>query len=155
MTASFSFEERKPWLSSYRSMDSNDTDMATPQSIRGQPLLFTPANAPGKGDILLRRGIRISGIAVLLTVTTKAPGGHANGGLIWSAHNQDSCTTSILHTGATEVLAHVEGDARKLEPERIRETLIHISERLSLKKTLTGEWELTLHHKHRVVAQLQ
>jgi hypothetical protein len=92
--------------------------------------VFIPATV--KGDVVFRRGVRISQIEILLTVSTKAKGLPAIGGLIFEAYDPLTCTNSTLHVGRSELLKEVNGKDELLAADRIRETVEALMYRLKL-----------------------
>jgi hypothetical protein len=94
--------------------------------------VFIPSTL--KGDLLWRRGVKISQMDVLLTVSTKAKGMPAIGGLVLEAYDPLTCTNSTLHLGHSELLKELAGREELLEEDRVRDTIEALLYRLKLQR---------------------
>ena len=77
----------------------------------GVPLKFIPADT--RGDMVLRKGVKIQGAAeILVSVFTRARGEKAAHGVVIEAYDPATCYTSTLHVEASELVRQVGGAAR-------------------------------------------
>jgi len=83
--------------------------------------MFVPATI--KGDIVWRRGVKVSGKEVLVTVSTKARGFAPSCGLIFEAYDPFTCTNAALHVGKTELLKELDGNEYLLGSEKVKQTV--------------------------------
>lgn len=84
------------------------------------------------GDILFRRGVKVSGTKVLLTISTKAKDIPAVAGLIFEAYDPLTCTNATLHCGKSELIKEVAFKEKLLLPDKVQDTVESLLYRLVL-----------------------
>ncbi|CAM9112072.1 unnamed protein product, partial [Choristocarpus tenellus] len=143
LKANVHYKEQKTWLAAYNNLDTSDEPSL--QKTIGQPLVFIPSDL--EGDLVLCKGVTISGLKILLSIYTKSKGLAGNKGLVWEAYSQETCLTSFLHTGASELLEQVDQKEHLLEDSHLVGTIHMLLARLVLEKGTTGTWQLRLDHR--------
>ena len=111
----------------------------------GVPLKFIPADT--RGDMVLRKGVKIQGAAeILVSVFTRARGEKAARGVVIEAYDPATCYTSTLHVEASELVRQVGGAARLslLDDASVRGTVEALLYRLILQPSAIGGLKLHL-----------
>jgi len=132
-------EEGKTWLAAYKQLDSK---VPTSNRPTGIPLVFIPATT--KGDLLLRRGVKVDGQEVLISVFSRAKGRPGKEGLVVEAYNPQTCSTAILHIGSPALHAQVNQNLEHLEPENMPRTIELLLYRLILQHDALGRLKLSI-----------
>lgn len=98
--------------------------------------VFIPSTL--KGDLLWRRGVKISGTQCLLTVSSKNKGLLPAQGLIFEAYDPLTCTSATLHVGRSELLKEVDYKEELLARDVIGDTIEALMYRLKLVRDVTN-----------------
>ncbi|GMI41685.1 hypothetical protein TeGR_g13922 [Tetraparma gracilis] len=134
LVATFVYKPDKPWKAAY---DRLETDEAIPNRPVGQGnVVFIPADT--RGDLIIRKGVKVSNLEVLVTVSTRAKGEKAGHGLVFEAYDPATSVTSVLHVVAGELKRLVGGREELLEEDVVFETVEMLLLKLVIEKGPVG-----------------
>jgi len=105
LVATFIYKEGKPWHAAYMRLETDDAIVNRP--VGQGNVVFIPADT--RGDLILRKGVKISNMELLVSVSTRAKGERAGHGLVFEAYDPDTSVNIILHVVAGELKRIVNG----------------------------------------------
>jgi hypothetical protein len=134
----------RPWVPAYHRLDPSEP--VQPARPTGLPLVFIPADT--RGDLVLRRGVKLQQVEVLMTVSTRAKGEPGKHGLVFEAYNPAISSTATLHVGSSELYKQVGGQVHLLEEDSLITTIETLLYRMLLKNGgVEGHMQLFLDYR--------
>ncbi|GMH84147.1 hypothetical protein TrST_g12290 [Triparma strigata] len=140
LIATFVHSEGKPWKAAYSRLETDDPIVNRPVGQGG--VVFIPADT--RGDLVLRRGIKVSNVEVIVSVSSRGTGESPGHGLVFEAYDPVSAVTTVLHVVAGELSRLVNGREDVWEEDRVLETVELLLNRLVLERGPVGHLVMKL-----------
>jgi len=134
LIATFVHKEGKNWHAAYSRLDPKDAPVNRPSGQNA--VVFIPADT--RGDLIIRKGIKVSGHEVLVSVSTRAKGESAGHGLIFEAYDPELSVNTTLHVVAGELRRLVNNREELLTDENVFSTVEMLLFKLVLRKGPVG-----------------
>ena len=143
LIATFIYKEGKPWHAAYTRLETDDEVVSRP--VGQGSVVFIPADT--RGDLILRKGIKVSNMELLVSVSTRAKGEKAGHGLVFEAYDPATSVNIILHVVASELRRIVNGREDVWREEAVEETCELLMYLLVVEKGPTGHLVMKLDSK--------
>eukprot|EP00520_Triparma_pacifica_P008455 CAMPEP_0118666812 /NCGR_PEP_ID=MMETSP0785-20121206/19428_1 /TAXON_ID=91992 /ORGANISM="Bolidomonas pacifica, Strain CCMP 1866" /LENGTH=2849 /DNA_ID=CAMNT_0006561175 /DNA_START=172 /DNA_END=8724 /DNA_ORIENTATION=+ len=143
LIATFIYKEGKPWHAAYTRLETDDEVVKRPAGQGG--VVFIPADT--RGDLILRKGVKVSNMELLVSVSTRARGEKAGHGLVLEAYDPATSVNIILHVVASELKRIVNGREDVWREESVEETCELLLYLLVVEKGPTGHLVMKLDSK--------
>ncbi|GMH87214.1 hypothetical protein TL16_g10785 [Triparma laevis f. inornata] len=140
LVATFVYSEGKPWKAAYSRLEIDDPIVNRPVGQGG--VVFIPADT--RGDLVLRRGIKVSNVEVIVSVSSRGTGESPGHGLVIEAYDPVSAVTTVLHVVSGELQRLVNNREDVWEEDRVLETVELLLNRLVLERGPVGHLVMKL-----------
>ena len=142
LVATFIHKVGKPWHAAYTRLETDDEIVDRPTGQAG--VVFIPADT--RGDLVIRKGIKVSNLEVLVSVSTRAKGEEAGHGLVFEAYDPQTSVTSTLHVVAGELKRLVNFREDVWSEDKVAETVELLMYKLVMERGPLGHLIMKLDH---------